>query len=77
MKISEGSSKVTLVYNSKITTDNVPTIATDSGYRFLGWLSGENNALYDSEGAADYVVTGNVTFTAQYVKIPELTAAFD
>lgn len=56
---------------------NVPTIATSTGNVFVGWLNNSDNSIYTQESTKHYVVTGNVTFTAQYANAADAIVIFD
>ncbi|NMN01380.1 leucine-rich repeat protein, partial [Bifidobacterium panos] len=47
-----------------------PTVTADGGYRFVGWVSSENQKVYSQDSVDAYVVSGanpKVTFTAKFV----------
>lgn len=48
---------------------NVPTVTADSNYAFTGWLSSLDGAVYSNVALKNYILTGDVTFTAQYVSM--------
>ncbi|NMN02597.1 InlB B-repeat-containing protein [Bifidobacterium panos] len=60
-------------YNKVKSGDTVggkPTVSVDAGYRFVGWVSSENQKVYSQDTVDAYVVSGanrEVTFTAKYV----------
>ena len=56
---------------------NVPTIAESTGNVFVGWLNNSDNSIYTQESTKHYVVTGNVTFTAQYANAADAIVIFD
>ncbi|NMN02833.1 InlB B-repeat-containing protein, partial [Bifidobacterium panos] len=47
-----------------------PTVTADGGYRFVGWVSSENDKVYSQDSVDAYVVSGankDITFTAKFV----------
>ncbi|NMN02538.1 InlB B-repeat-containing protein [Bifidobacterium panos] len=47
-----------------------PTVTADGGYRFVGWVSSENQKVYSQDSVDAYVVSGankDITFTAKFV----------
>jgi uncharacterized repeat protein (TIGR02543 family) len=55
----------------------IPEIIADTGYVFIGWKSSEGSSIYDVSGIKDYIITRDVTFTAQYMDSEEATVIFD
>lgn len=54
---------------------SVPSIIAGTGYLFSGWSDGIG--IYSEDVVKNYVVTGNVTFTAQYVDSENATVIFN
>ena len=54
---------------------NVPDITADTGYVFIGWSDG--NGIYDEAALMSYIITADVTFTAQYTDSANATVIFD
>lgn len=54
----------------------VPEIEAKSGYVFIGWES-NMGGVCDSEMVESYPVTGDITFTAQYMPAAKATVIFD
>ena len=62
---SVSSTSATILYGEKI--DTVPTVTEATGWKFIGWECSLNaGVLYSDNAVKDYVVTEDVTFTAQY-----------
>ena len=60
-----------------VTAANMPDITANLGYEFSHWTS--SNDLYEAlapEEVADYVINGNVTFTAVFTAIPQFQVSF-
>lgn len=55
----------------------VPTVTGKIGWRFIGWKDDIHEGLYDSIAAANYLVTEDVVFTAQYVEADHAVVIFD
>ncbi|NMN02429.1 leucine-rich repeat protein [Bifidobacterium panos] len=63
-----GNTEYTVTTGS--TVGGKPTVSVADGYRFVGWVSSENQKVYSQDTVDAYVVTGanqEVTFTAKYV----------
>lgn len=72
-----GTNPVTVVYNQPV-GDHIPDLSVDAGWDFTGWASSLNpGVLYSDDAVESYVVTEDVTFTAQYAAINEGTIYVD
>ena len=71
----QGDASVKVNYNSSIEAGKVPTINAKTGYVFIGWSDG--TSVYAADAVQNYVVTGNVTFTARYENTSKAIAIFD
>ena len=58
-------------YDTSVTT--IPTVTANTGKVFVGWLNSLDNSVYTADSLANYKVTANVTFTAQYMDEGEAT----
>ena len=61
-------------HDTSVTT--VPTVTANTGKVFVGWLNSLDNSVYTADSLANYKVTGNVTFTAQYADEDKATVIF-
>lgn len=71
LKGSNGSmtpAVVSNVVNKGTKVTGIPAITANTGFTFTGWMSSENNGVYNNTALQDYVLSGDVTFTAQYVQ---------
>lgn len=64
-------------YNGSVPADKIPNVTENAGKVFIGWLNGSDNSVYTAESLANYKVTGNVTFTAQYANDSDAIVIFD
>ena len=67
---------VTVEYGKSVASADIPSIAASAGNVFVGWLNSSDNSVYTADSLKNYVVTGNVTFTAQYVDASLATVIF-
>ena len=67
---------VTVEYGKSVPSADIPRIAASAGNVFVGWLNSSDNSVYTTDSLKNYVVTGNVTFTAQYVDASLATVIF-
>ena len=67
---------VTVEYGKSVPSADIPSIAASAGNVFVGWLNSSDNSVYTADSLKNYVVTGNVTFTAQYVDASLATVIF-
>ena len=67
---------VTVEYGNSVASADIPSIAASAGNVFVGWLNSSDNSVYTADSLKNYVVTGNVTFTAQYVDASLATVIF-
>lgn len=67
---------VTVEYGKSVASADIPSIAANAGNVFVGWLNSSDNSVYTADSLKNYVVTGNVTFTAQYVDASLATVIF-
>ena len=67
---------VTVEYGKSVASADIPSIAEIAGNVFVGWLNSSDNSVYTADSLKNYVVTGNVTFTAQYVDASLATVIF-
>ena len=63
-------------YGSSVASADIPSIAESAGNVFVGWLNSSDNSVYTADSLKNYVVTGDVTFTAQYVDASLATVIF-
>ena len=61
-------------YDTSVTT--IPTVSANAGKVFVGWLNSLDNSVYTADSLANYKVTGDVTFTAQYMDEGDATVIF-
>ena len=61
-------------HDTSVTT--IPTVSANAGKVFVGWLNSLDNSVYTADRLANYKVTGDVTFTAQYVDEDKATVIF-
>lgn len=61
-------------HDTSVTT--IPTVSANAGKVFVGWLNSLDNSVYTADSLANYKVTGDVTFTAQYVDEDKATVIF-
>ena len=61
-------------HDTSVTT--IPTVTANTGKVFVGWLNSLDNSVYTADSLANYKVTGNVTFTAQYADEDKATVIF-
>ena len=64
-------------YGSSVAAGDLPQITANTGKVFLGWLNSADNSIYTDDMLANYKVTGNVTFTAQYATDSDAIVIFD
>ena len=64
-------------YNGSVPADKIPAVNANAGKVFIGWLNGSDHSVYTKESLANYKVTDNVTFTAQYVDDSDAIVIFD
>lgn len=67
---------VTVEYGNSVASADIPSITASAGNVFVGWLNSSDNSVYTADSLKNYVVTGNVTFTAQYVDASLATVIF-
>ena len=67
---------VTVEYGKSVPSADIPSIAASAGNVFVGWLNSSDNSVYTADSLKNYVVTGNVTFTAQYADASLATVIF-
>ena len=67
---------VTVEYGKSVASADIPSIAASAGNVFVGWLNSSDNSVYAADSLKNYVVTGNVTFTAQYADASLATVIF-
>lgn len=67
---------VTVEYGKSVASADIPSIAASVGNVFVGWLNSSDNSVYAADSLKNYVVTGNVTFTAQYADASLATVIF-
>lgn len=67
---------VTVEYGKSVASADIPSITASAGNVFVGWLNSSDNSVYTADSLKNYVVTGNVTFTAQYVDASLATVIF-
>lgn len=67
---------VKVEYGKSVASADIPSIAAIAGNVFVGWLNSSDNSVYTADSLKHYVVTGNVTFTAQYVDASLATVIF-
>lgn len=67
---------VTVEYGKSVASADIPSIAASAGNVFVGWLNSSDNSVYTADSLKNYVVTGDVTFTAQYVDASLATVIF-
>ena len=67
---------VKVEYGKSVASADIPSIAAIAGNVFVGWLNSSDNSVYTADSLKNYVVTGNVTFTAQYVDASLATVIF-
>ena len=67
---------VTVEYGKSVASADIPSIAASAGNVFVGWLNSSDNSVYTADSLKNYVVTGDVTFTAQYVDAALATVIF-
>lgn len=72
-----GDATAQVNYNGSVPADKIPTVTANAGKVFIGWLNGSDNSVYTKESLANYKVTGNVTFTAQYANDSDAIVIFD
>ena len=63
-------------YGKSVASADIPRIAASAGNVFVGWLNSSDNSVYTADSLKNYVVTGNVTFTAQYADASLATVIF-
>lgn len=61
-------------HDTSVTT--IPTVSANAGKVFVGWLNSMDNSVYTADSLANYKVTGDVAFTAQYVDEDKATVIF-
>ncbi|NMN02805.1 InlB B-repeat-containing protein, partial [Bifidobacterium panos] len=54
-----------------------PTLTAPAGKKFTGWLSSADNVLYQPSQIAGLPAAYGLTFTAQYVDLPDATVTYD
>ena len=67
---------VTVEYGNSVASADIPSITASAGNVFVGWLNSSDNNVYTADSLKNYVVTGTVTFTAQYVDASLATVIF-
>ena len=67
---------VTVEYGKSVASAAIPSITASAGNVFVGWLNSSDNSVYTADSLKNYVVTGDVTFTAQYVDASLATVIF-
>lgn len=67
---------VEVEYGKSVASADIPSIAASAGNVFVGWLNSSDNSVYTADSLKNYVVTGDVTFTAQYVDASLATVIF-
>ena len=72
-----GDAAAQVDYNGSVPKDKIPTVTEDAGKVFIGWLNSGDNSVYTAESLANYKVTDNVTFTAQYANDSDAIVIFD
>ena len=68
---------VTVEYGKSVASADIPSITTSTGNVFIGWLNSGDNSVYTAASLANYKVTGDVTFTAQYANASDAIVIFD
>ena len=68
---------VEVKYGKSVASADIPSIAESAGNVFVGWLNSSDNSVYTADSLKNYVVTGNVTFTAQYANAADAIVIFD
>lgn len=63
-------------YGKSVASADIPSIAEIAGNVFVGWLNSSDNSVYTADSLKHYAVTGDVTFTAQYVDASLATVIF-
>lgn len=61
-------------HDTSVTT--IPAVTANTGKVFVGWLNSLDNSVYTADSLANYKVTANMTFTAQYMDEGEATVIF-
>lgn len=61
-------------HDTSVTT--IPTVSANAGKVFIGWRNSLDNSVYTADSLANYKVTGDVTFTAQYMDEGDATVIF-
>lgn len=64
-------------YNGSVPADKIPDVTANAGKVFIGWLNSGDNSVYTAASLANYKVTDNVTFTAQYADDSNAIVIFD
>lgn len=72
-----GDADAQVDYNGSVPADKIPNVTANAGKVFIGWLNSDDNSVYTAESLANYKVTGNVTFTAQYANASDAIVIFD
>ena len=72
-----GDAAAQVDYNGSVPADKIPTVTAGAGKVFIGWLNSGDNSVYTAASLANYKVTGNVTFTAQYANDSDAIVIFD
>lgn len=72
-----GDAAAQVAYNGSVPADKIPNVTANAGKVFIGWLNSGDNSVYTAESLANYKVTGNVTFTAQYANDSDAIVIFD
>lgn len=67
---------VPVEYGKSVASADIPSITASAGNVFVGWLNSSDNSVYTADSLKNYVVTGDVTFTAQYVDASLATVIF-
>ena len=67
---------VKVEYGKSVASADIPSIAAIAGNVFVGWLNSSDNSVYTADSLKHYAVTGDVTFTAQYVDASLATVIF-
>lgn len=67
---------VPVEYGKSVASADIPSITASAGNVFVGWLNSSDNSVYTADSLKNYVVTGDVTFTAQYADASLATVIF-
>ena len=63
-------------YGSSVDAADIPTVTAEDAYVFIGWRNSVNGSLYTHESIQHYIVTEDVTFTAEYADAADATVIF-